>query len=308
VKASAQALPRGPRRTPGRSPAGAPGRRFPVQLELFGLRPAPLAERPQPSPPAPLLPLERREGPPRRLSETELLRRLSRLTKGRLSSLSLTDNRRTILTVKNARAGQPIALRIHRSFADAPELVLRAVAAFVESRKGSDRAREALAVIREHFTRHRASAPVQPHRRPLLDPVGATLDLRTLRDELNRDFFGGRLKVDITWGKAGGTVSHRCRGRKARKSTIQLGSYSYEDNLIRVHRALDHGRVPRYVVEGVVYHELLHAALPPVFLNGRRYVHTPEFRRRERFYPLLDRAERWIERHLPELLRATARR
>jgi hypothetical protein len=115
VKASAQALPREPRRTARRSPAGAPGRPFPVQLELFGLRPAPPAERPQPSPPAPLLSLERREGPPRRLSETELLRRLSRLTKGRLSSLSLTDNRRTILTVKNARAGQPIALRIHRS-------------------------------------------------------------------------------------------------------------------------------------------------------------------------------------------------
>ena len=38
--------------------------------------------------------------------------------------------------------------------------------------------------------------------------------------------------------------------------------------------------------------------------QARRYVHTPEFRRKERLYPLLDRAERWIEKHLPELLRA----
>jgi len=259
---------------------------------------------PPPPPPPPALP--RRESPAE--SSRRLLRRLSALTRGSLSALTLTDNRRTTLTVKNARPGEAVALRIHRSFADAPEPVLRAVADFVESRRGSDRAREALAVIREHFTHHRAAAPVQPHRRPPLEPRGATLDLRLLRNQLNRDFFGGRLEVDITWGKAGGTVSHRCRGRRARKSTIQLGSYSYEDNLIRVHRALDQGRVPQYVVEAVVYHELLHAALPPVFHNGRRYVHTPEFRHRERLYPLLDRAERWVERHLPDLLRPSNRR
>jgi hypothetical protein len=308
VRTSTRALPREPRRLFGRArgSAGARDPRFPVQLELFGPRPAPARDHPAPPPPA--LPRRESREAPRRLApspETELMRRLSRLTRGTLSALTLTDNRRTILTVKNQRPGEPISLRIHRSFADAPEPVLRAVADFVESRKGSDRAREALAVIRDHFTRHRAAAPVQPHRRPPLDPLGGTLDLRVLRDELNRDFFRGQLKVDITWGKGGGTVSHRCRGRRARKSTIQLGSYSYEDNLIRVHRALDQGRVPRYVVEAVVYHELLHAALPPVFHQGRRYVHTPEFRRRERLYPLLDRAERWIEKHLPELLRAT---
>ncbi len=305
MRSSTQALPRAPRRGPARSgPLAARDPRFPVQLDLFGPRSAPLrelpAERPAPPPALPRrdVPREKARNP-----QSELLQRLTRLTRARLTSLTLTDNRRTILTVKNARAGEPIALRIHRSFTEAPEEVLRSVAAFVESRRGSDRAREALAVIREHFTRHRATVPVQPSRLPVLDPLGATIDLRVMRDELNRDFFAGQLKVDITWGKAGGTASHRCRGRRARKSTIQLGSYSYEDNLIRVHRALDHGRVPRYVVEAVVHHELLHAALPPVFLNGRRYVHTPEFRRRERRYPLLDRAERWIEKHLPELLR-----
>jgi len=303
MRTSTQPVLREPRRTPGRGAVSAAGRdpRFPLQLELFGSRSAPSRERPVVPPPPPLA-LPRHENP-----ETALLRRLSRLTKGRLSSLSLTDNRRTILSVKHARPGEALALRIHRSFTEAPEPVLQAVAAFVESSKGSDRAREALAVIREHFTRHRAAAPLQPHRRPQLDPMGATLDLRVLRDELNRAYFGRRLKVDITWGKAGGTVSHRCRGQRARKSTIQLGSYSYEDNLIRVHRALDQGRVPRYVVEAVVYHELLHAALPPVLQNGRRYVHTPEFRRREQLFPLLVRAERWIEKHLPELLRAAAR-
>ena len=143
----------------------------------------------------------------------------------------------------------------------------------------------------------------------MLRPAGEIYDLRELRDELNRDYFGGKLKVGITWGKGAGLPAGRARSgarcrRRPRRSSLQLGSYSYEDNLIRIHRLLDQPRVPRYVVEAVVYHELLHAAIPPVMCNGRRYVHTPEFRRRERLFRGLARAEAWVERNLLELLRA----
>ena len=93
----------------------------------------------------------------------ELFRRLSRLTGGRLRTLSLTDNRRTILSVRPVHPAArpapapsaPIHLRIHRSFAGAPDPVLRAVAAFLASAKGSASARQALAAIREHFHHHR---------------------------------------------------------------------------------------------------------------------------------------------------------
>ncbi len=221
----------------------------------------------------------------------------------------LTDNRRTILSVKPGRPRDDsrLTLRIHRSFAGAPDEVLQAVATFVESRKGSDRAREALTVLRDHFARHRGPIRMAARRRLGLHPVGEGLDLRELRDDLNERYFEGRLKADITWGKGGGGAAQTCRGR-ARKSTIQLGSYSYEDRLIRIHRALDQPNVPRYVVESVVYHELLHAAIPPVMRNGRRHVHTPEFRRRERLFRHTQKAEKWVEEHLPELLKARGRK
>jgi len=240
-----------------------------------------------------------------------LLRRLARLTKGRVQAVVLTENRRTILSVQPARPRDDarLTLRIHRSFVGAPDEVLQAVAIFVESRRGSDRARDALAVLRDHFSRHRG--PVRPaaRRRLALQSKGDVFDLRELRDDLNQRYFDGRLKVEITWGKGGSGAAQSCRGgRRTRKSTIQLGSYSFEDKLIRIHRALDLPTVPRYVVEAVVYHELLHAALPPVIQNGRRYVHTPEFRRRERLFRHTDRAEQWVEEHLPELLRARGRR
>jgi hypothetical protein len=224
----------------------------------------------------------------------------------------LTDNRRTILTVRAERRGEPapLRLRLHRSFLDAPADALQAVADFARSARGTNRSREALATIREHFSRHCAVTPAAKRRRPVLRPQGETYDLRELRDEINRDYFGGKLKVKITWGKGASSeadsaapAGKKVRRRRPRRSSLQLGSYSYEDKLIRIHRLLDEPQVPRYVVEAVVYHELLHAALPPEVRNGRRYVHTPEFRRRERQFRLLSRAESWVERNLPELLR-----
>jgi hypothetical protein len=292
VRSSTQALPLPRRRDRGgrAGRANLPGRR-PVQLELFRSQPVARPAGPRPVPvPRPWEP------------EAELCRRLNRLTGGRLRSVTFTDNRRTILSVRPGRPGDfsQLALRIHRSFQEAPEAVVAAVAAFVESRKGSERARQALAAIREHFARHRGEVA---RRRAALRPVGLVLDLRKVADELNQRFFAGRLAFDITWGKGPGEVADRCR-RRTRTASLQLGSYSYEDNLIRVHAALDQPGVPRYVVEAVVYHELLHADMPPVVRQGRRYFHTPEFRRRERLYRQLDRANDWVQEHLHELLQA----
>jgi hypothetical protein len=238
----------------------------------------------------------------------------------------LTDNRRTILSVRAAHPTTrpaavppaPIHLRIHRSFAGAPDPVLRAVAAFLASAKGSAAARQALAAIREHFHHHRL-APGGPHgqagrakgasspdkaRRLSLCPVGEVLDLRVIAAELNQRYFDGRLKVRISWGKAAGENANPASNcRRTRSASLQLGSYSYEDRLIRIHRVLDRPSVPRYVVESVVYHELLHADLPPVTRNGRRYFHTPEFRRRERCFRHFERADCWVRDNLQLLLR-----
>lgn len=294
MRSSAQEIPRESRRAPqgGRRPDRSAPR--PVQLELFGLRAVPAPGKPQ-------VPASPQSPPDPNTLRFQLLRQLNRLTGGRLRSLELTDNQRTILSVRSGRLGNraPLELRIHHSFTQAPQEVLQAVAAFVESKRGSDRAREALVLIREHFSAHRTAAR---RRRLVLRPEGVALDLREVLADLNERYFEGRLAVDITWGKSNTASAGSCRRR--RTSTLQLGSYSYEDRLIRVHRVLDDPEVPRYVVEAVVYHELLHADMPPEVVNGRRHFHTPEFRKRERLYRNLGRAERWIGEHMPDLLRA----
>lgn len=279
VKSSVQRSTRDSRRS-----TAAGGR--PVQLELFGMASAQPLAAPAPRPADP------------KALHFQLLRQLNRLTGGRLRSLELTDNRRTILSVRAGQMGQraPLELRIHHSFTQAPEEVLKAVATFVESKRGSDRAREALVLIREHFSAHRGKART---RKAVLRPEGKALDLREVFAEINERYFEGRIAAQITWGKA---ATGTCQ--RHRSSSLQLGSYSYEDRLIRVHGLLDDPSIPRYVIEAVVHHEMLHADMPPEVRNGKRCYHTPEFRRRERLYRNLWRAERWIADHLPELLKA----
>jgi hypothetical protein len=267
-----------------------------LQLDLFGSGHPALPSGQRPSPPTVV--------PHPDAPRLELQRALNRLTGGKLSNLILTDNRRTILSVRPDRPNDrsQLTLRIHRSFVGAPPEVLQAVAAFVESRKGTDRARAALAVIRQHFAAHR---PERRPRRAALRAAGVAFDLREIVDDLNERYFGSRLSVGVTWGRSSGGAAHHCRRRRT-TSSLQLGSYSYEDRLIRLHGVLDQPGIPRYVIEAVVFHELLHADMPPVVQNGRRCFHTPEFRRREREYRHLDKADRWIQEHLPDLLRARA--
>ena len=213
-----------------------------------------------------------------------------------LKTLTLTNNRTRIVSAQPRQWGAGLDVRIHRCFVHASETTLQAVADFLLSRPSERRRREALRRIREHFQSHK---PLEhkPSRRTILRTEGRFFDLEELRNGVNHQYFDGALQVDITWGRA----PSKRRRRRGAGFSIRLGSYNERDNLIRIHRCLDQQNVPKYVIESVVHHEMLHVALPPVIRNGRRYVHTAEFRQRERQYLYHDQACRWIDRHLETL-------
>ena len=62
--------------------------------------------------------------------------------------------------------------------------------------------------------------------------------------------------------------------------------------------------MPRFFVEFVVFHELLHHVVPARRAGERLEYHTPEFRRRERAHPDYRRAVRWETENLEALLRS----
>ncbi len=114
-------------------------------------------------------------------------------------------------------------------------------------------------------------------------PQGSNRDLGQAFDYVNSIYFSGSLeRPDLAWTK---DLPHR-----------RMGFYHPPLNILAVNRVLDSERVPRFVLEFVVYHELLHGVLEPGGGNERRIHHTPEFRRREKEFSRYDDAERWISR------------
>ena len=82
----------------------------------------------------------------------------------------------------------------------------------------------------------------------------------------------------------------------------KLGHYEPLRDRIVMSRTLDSSHVPQMVVELVLYHELLHKHHGAKLLNGKRMVHTPEFRRSERQFRHYQEAQQWLERSFPYFL------
>lgn len=119
---------------------------------------------------------------------------------------------------------------------------------------------------------------------------GNIYDLDEIFDDLNFWYFKDKLpKPVLTWS--------------ARKTYRILGHHDSTHDTIVVSKSLDSADVPRFVVEYIVYHEMLHIHHPTVHHNGRRYNHTAAFRRDERRFPHYQAAEDWIERSVRKLKR-----
>jgi SprT-like family len=127
-------------------------------------------------------------------------------------------------------------------------------------------------------------------------PADRNHDLLGLFNRLNRRYFKGKCDASIRWGRRTHTSG---RGRRS----IHLGTYSFSENRIRLHPALDQPVVPTYVVEAILYHEMLHWYIPPRISSGRVYAHHRLFKRAERQHPGFEKAEQWKNENLEKLLR-----
>ncbi|MBC7901758.1 MAG: SprT-like domain-containing protein [Saprospiraceae bacterium] len=124
---------------------------------------------------------------------------------------------------------------------------------------------------------------------------GAVYHLGEIFEALNREYFWGNMsKPVLTWS--------------ARKTYRILGHHDSTHKTIVISKSLDSVNVPKYVVESVVFHEMLHIHHPTVHHNGRRYNHTPAFRRDEEKFEYFEEAERWIERNVRKLKKEAKRK
>lgn len=210
--------------------------------------------------------------------------------------LVVHDNRSTMVSFR--RSEKQMTLRVHHMFVDAQPQVVKALADYSRSR-----CKEAGALLDHHVRSNRElirKPSVENSRRRNTQGQGQHHDLQLIYDQLNARYFQGSIDAHIGWGRG---------SSKGRRRSIRMGAYYHQDRSILIHPALDQARVPRFFVEFVVYHEMLHQAVPQERSpSGRRCVHPPEFRRRERLFHAYERAQEWERENLELLLGTKTRR
>jgi hypothetical protein len=120
-------------------------------------------------------------------------------------------------------------------------------------------------------------------RKRIASPQGHVFDLDEIFEDLNQRFFFGLLgRPRLTWS--------------SNDSRSNLGHYDPAHNTIVISRCFDRPQVPRYAVEYIVYHEMLHLKHPVKLRGSRRCVHSRAFMDEERLFPELEKAKAFLKR------------
>ena len=181
-----------------------------------------------------------------------------------------------------------LLVRLSDLLEGAPESVLRAIAHILLAKMyGKPIERSYASRYRKYISSHEIAGKVhlvrQMRGRKRIETArGRTYDLDLIFEDLNRRYFYGLLgRPRMTWSR-----DH------ARNS---LGHYDPAHNAIVVSRVFDHPGVPRYAVEYIVYHEMLHLKHPVKLRGSRRCVHPPEFVAEEKLFAHLNDAKQFLK-------------
>jgi hypothetical protein len=192
-----------------------------------------------------------------------------------------------VITVR--RRGETLFVRFSDLLARAPVAVLEGAAALLLARiyrrrtpralikpyleyARSDRTRSRISKMRSRRVHTRLSAP-----------QGRQYDLLSLFAKLNEKYFFGALeRPHIGWST---------RGWRR-----QFGCYDPGPNQILLNRRMDQPGIPQYVVEYVLYHEMLHVKHPTRRSGCSLLSHSPEFRAEEKKFEQFLPARKFLDR------------
>jgi hypothetical protein len=212
--------------------------------------------------------------------EKVFLEKLQKIFKRKID-LELKDNRTVFLNSKKYQSGG-LRLILHKAFLFAPKYILLAVKDYVLFGR-----RKSLKVIRsfmEGYFQKRDYSRVLDKRS--LRCRGEFYDLKEILLEVEKKYLGKEFEdLFITFFK---------KPNYRKFSRITFGSYSSELKLIKINEILDDLFFPKYFVEFIVYHEMLHHIHGEKRgRDGRRSVHTREFREAEKKYSHYEEAKRF---------------
>ena len=182
-----------------------------------------------------------------------------------------------------------LLVRLSDLLEGAPDSVLRAIAHILLAkmyRQTIDRGQAARyrKYVASHEIVRKTHLVRQMRGRKRLRPArGHFYDLDMVFEELNTRFFHGLMaRPRMSWSQA--------------KTRRILGHYDPAHNAIIISRVFDHLAVPAYVLEYIVYHEMLHLKHPVKLRGSRRCVHSAEFQAEEKLFPRMAEANVFLKR------------
>jgi hypothetical protein len=203
-------------------------------------------------------------------------------------------NLSSIYWVKQGKDG--LRIQAHEGFVGAPEQVIEAlVITLLTGKDAKDGEGQSYLSIIKAYTQSNAFQSIASKLDLLVtaDPsrsLGQHFDLEIIFDKVNRTYFEGQMaKPNLIWNK---TLTHR-----------KFGHYQAAKDTVMISISLDQATVPDYVVEFVMYHELLHKQLGIISSNGRQYAHTRAFREAEARFRKHRQAEAVLNRLGANLIR-----
>jgi len=182
-----------------------------------------------------------------------------------------------------------LLVRLSDLLEGAPEAVLRAIAHILLAkmyRQPIDRGQAARyrKYVASHEIVRKTHLVRQMRGRKKLRPArGHYYDLDAVFEELNTRFFHGLMaRPRMSWSQA--------------KTRRILGHYDPAHNAIIISRIFDHPAMPAFVLEYIVYHEMLHLKHPVKLRGSRRCVHSAEFQAEEKLFPRVGEANAFLKR------------
>lgn len=216
------------------------------------------------------------------MQSNQFLKELER-SSGMKLKLKVNDNRSTMLSVRWEPDCTKVSL--HRIFLQAPQNVMELLACYLR-REDKIIAPKVKSFIEDSIKKLDYTHKID-HRK--LCTQGMVYDLQEIYDEINEEYFNGKVKLFITWY---GKKSHSNRSR------VTFGLYYDPLKLVKISRFLDSEAFPDYVVSYVVYHEMLHHVCPAyIDENGLNRIHSKEFKIREKDFRDFEKAQKWIREH-----------
>lgn len=184
-----------------------------------------------------------------------------------------------------------IQVKIAQSFREAPEQILKILGLILYSKLFHFKI---VTQTRRTYRQYVEDSILPNHKTPSRKPSkkyqaqGNYFNLNHVFDDINRAYFHSQLRKPVL-------------GWSLNNSYTRLGFYAEDKDLLVISRIFDSSSVPMKIVEYMMYHEMLHIAIPSEVVNGRRRIHPPEFKRMDRAFPDYDEIQKWIKKNRTRL-------